>query len=122
MNKSNDTNKGPPRKLTAVATVGERGQLFTVYEKNWNCPSCQHENYPTRIRCFRCKKSKPSNIESQYVSDPALIALQVGIKNAWREAVDPASRQIYYYNVDTNETQWERPAEMGEAPIGTGLL
>lgn len=37
-----------PRKLTAVGTVGEQNQLFTVYEKNWNCPDCGQENYPSR--------------------------------------------------------------------------
>lgn len=40
--------KGLPRKLTAVGTVGEQNQLFTVYEKNWNCTDCGQENYPAR--------------------------------------------------------------------------
>ena len=26
-----------PRKKTAVGTIGEANQLFTVYERNWNC-------------------------------------------------------------------------------------
>ena len=36
------------RKVTAIGTVGEMGQLFTVYEKNWNCPDCGQENYASR--------------------------------------------------------------------------
>ena len=52
-------------------------------------------------------------------------ALEATLRNEtikWREAVDPASKQIYYYNTDTNETQWDRPAEMGPAPIATGWV
>jgi rubredoxin len=45
---SSSTKAGLPRKLTAVGTVGEQNQLFTVYEKNWNCPDCGQENYPAR--------------------------------------------------------------------------
>lgn len=37
-----------PRKLTAVGTVGAVNQLFTVYEKNWNCGDCGQENYASR--------------------------------------------------------------------------
>jgi rubredoxin len=39
------------RKVTAVATAGEMGQLFTVYEKNWHCPDCRQENYASRSVC-----------------------------------------------------------------------
>ena len=38
----------------------------------------------------------------------------------WREAIDPSSQQLYYYHLDTNETRWERPEEMGPAPHATG--
>jgi NADH pyrophosphatase NudC (nudix superfamily) len=41
-------NTGLARKLTAVGTMGEANQLFTVYEKNWNCTDCGQENYPAR--------------------------------------------------------------------------
>jgi hypothetical protein len=42
------TNEGLPRKLTAIGTVGSLNQLFTVYEKNWNCTDCGQENYASR--------------------------------------------------------------------------
>jgi hypothetical protein len=38
----------------------------------------------------------------------------------WREAMDPATMQLYYYNIKTMETQWTRPVEMGPAPSATG--
>jgi hypothetical protein len=39
---------------------------------------------------------------------------------SWQETIDPATNQMYYYKQDTGETQWNRPAEMGEAPLATG--
>ena len=39
---------GLARNMTAVGTMGEMGQLFTVYEKNWNCKDCGQENYSSR--------------------------------------------------------------------------
>ena len=38
MLESNTDGKGLARKVTAMGTVGEANQLFTVYEKNWHCP------------------------------------------------------------------------------------
>ena len=52
--------------------------------------------------------------------DPAVQALQDGAQIPWQEVIDPASKQIYYYNWQTGTTQWERPAEMGAAPLATG--
>jgi hypothetical protein len=43
-----------------------------------------------------------------------------GAKSNWKETVDPESGHIYYYNTETSETSWERPAEMGAAPMSTG--
>ena len=42
------SSQGLPRKLTAVGTIGGVNQLFTVYEKNWNCTDCGQENYAQR--------------------------------------------------------------------------
>lgn len=36
--------------------------------------------------------------------------------------MDPRTRQIYYYNSVTGQTQWSRPMEMGPAPLGTGYF
>ncbi len=46
---SSESSEGLPRKLTAVGTVGDVNQLFTVYEKNWNCSDCGQENYAARL-------------------------------------------------------------------------
>jgi hypothetical protein len=42
------TIKGPTRDLTAIGTMGQANQLFTVYEKNWKCASCSQDNYASR--------------------------------------------------------------------------
>ncbi|CCI46760.1 unnamed protein product [Albugo candida] len=102
-----------PRKITAVATLGDVGAAYAVYEKNWICEDCRHENYPRRERCFRCRAPKKA-------ANDALISTSTGDKHKWREALDVATNKIYYYNIDTNKTQWERPAEMGAAPHSTG--
>ena len=51
------TDKSLPRNMTAVGTMGEMGQLFTVYEKNWTCKDCNQENYSSRYiyihTCFQ---------------------------------------------------------------------
>jgi rubredoxin len=102
---------GLPRKLTAVGTLGDVGAAYTVYEKNWVCPECQSENYPRRARCHRCRAPKVA-------APDALVTDSAGDRHAWREALDPSTNQIYYYNAETQQTQWERPAEMGAAPHG----
>jgi hypothetical protein len=52
--------------------------------------------------------------------DPAFEALQAGQEIEWQEVIDPASYQVYYYNKNTGATQWERPVELGAAPMATG--
>ncbi|KAE9283746.1 hypothetical protein PF008_g27328 [Phytophthora fragariae] len=114
MSRSEPRNGGaPPRELTAVGMLGDVGAAYAVYERNWVCVDCSHENYARRKRCFRCRAPKVERAD-------ALVVDSVGDKHAWREALDPASHKIYYYNTQTNQTQWGRPAEMGAAPHGTG--
>ncbi|ETP38326.1 hypothetical protein F442_14024 [Phytophthora nicotianae P10297] len=104
---------GLSRQVTAVGTLGDVGAAYAVYEKNWICADCSHENYARRQRCFRCRAPKVERFD-------ALVVDSQGGAHTWREALDPASNKIYYYNTETNATQWERPAEMGAAPHSTG--
>lgn len=108
----------PPRKSTAIGVMGNVGQLFTVYEKNWKCPDCGQENYASRPRCYRCRGHKPEG--ENYDQENVLKAMQTGEEIPWKEAVDPNTFQIYYYNTKTLETTWDRPPELGPAPHATG--
>jgi hypothetical protein len=40
----------------------------------------------------------------------------------WKEAIDPGTQHLYYYNTQTGETRWDRPEEMGAAPHASGKL
>jgi hypothetical protein len=106
------------KKSFAVSTVGPVGQAYSITEKNWNCTECKAENFPRRERCFKCKAARPAGaIEASFA--PALAS---GMPSLWKEAFDPKSRQIYYYNTQTMETSWSRPAELGPAPYATGAV
>ena len=52
--------------------------------------------------------------------DEAFQAMQAGKELEWQEVIDPNTYQVYYYNKTTGATQWERPAELGAAPVATG--
>lgn len=40
--------------------------------------------------------------------------------HAWRETIDPSTQQLYYFNTVTGAVTWDRPAEMGAAPMASG--
>ena len=46
--------------------------------------------------------------------------LQAGEASQWREAIDPKTNLLYYFNTVTGQTQWQRPLEMGPVASGTG--
>ena len=55
MLESNTDGKGLPRKVTAVGTIGEANQLFTVYEKNWHCAGLKINYYLLMwVYCILC--------------------------------------------------------------------
>lgn len=91
--------------VTAVRTEGGMG--------GWTCKSCKAENKATRPRCFRCKAKKPKNDSMKHSRQPRP-------NSKWKEAFDPATNLIYYFNTETQETTWDRPKEMGRAPHATG--
>ena len=102
------------RKVTAIGVAGGLGASYTIYERNWACGDCEAENYARRTRCWRCKAEKPEG-GGGLVQDP-----QQAAGSDWKETIDPTSGHLYYYNTRTNETSWERPVEMGPAPMATG--
>ena len=66
-------------------------------------------------RCHKCDKfHKPSEAEAVAAVTAAAAS------HDWREAMDVASNQLYYYNTKTLETTWTRPEVMGPAPSATG--
>ncbi len=80
----------------------------------------QAKNLAKRKRCHRCKARKPQD-GGGFVLDEAMAAAIEGKEaTTWREAMDPQTHHIYYYNTTTSETSWERPKEMGAAPHATG--
>mgnify|MGYP006084454943 CR=1 FL=1 len=87
------------------------------------------DNFHSRDSCRRCKKRKPSDagaqasdmVEGQVVGN--LVAAGnngEGVGHDWREVLDDSSKQMYYYNITSMETTWDRPKEMGPAPHATG--
>lgn len=107
------------RKHTEVATAGPVGASFSVAEKNWACTKCKADNFSKRDKCFRCRARKP-RVGGGLVWHEGAASSAAGIDHKWREAMDPSTRQVYYYNTETQATSWDRPAEMGMAPMGTG--
>ncbi|KAF0737510.1 hypothetical protein Ae201684P_006130 [Aphanomyces euteiches] len=111
--KNANLDENQPKNLVAVGVMGEVGAAYTVYEKNWICAECKNENYARRPRCLRCRAPKVQAPDAIVYSKPSE-------ENKWREALDPSTNKIYYYHIETQATQWERPKEMGAAPHSTG--
>ena len=42
--------------------------------------------------------------------------MSAALPPGWQEVVDPSSGAHYYYNANTQATQWERPAALDAAP------
>lgn len=54
------------------------------------------------------------------VQHNGMVSESTGVDHNWREALDPKTQQLYYYNTETKAVQWDRPLEMGTAPMATG--
>jgi hypothetical protein len=93
-------------------------------DTTWLCASCKAKNAPIRDRCLRCKSSKPSILAAVEcaAAASALAAPAAGpsVADAWVPTLDPATRQMYYYNAASGETSWARPASLGAAPLASG--
>ncbi len=107
------------RSGTAVGSAGPVGASFAVVNANWKCVKCKAENLSKRSRCGRCRAKKPAGGGGQVWHEGA-VAAAAGEDHGWREAIDPNTKQLYYFNMQTKETRWDRPKEMGEALAATG--
>jgi hypothetical protein len=102
-----------------IGTYGPVGASTTIYATSWSCGDCKQSNLPDRTACKRCKAARPAEALEGCAGGSANTQ-QVDVSHKWREVLDPASNQMYYYNLDTNETSWDRPEVMGPAPYATG--
>ena len=100
--------RGPHRDLTVTGTAGPVGASFAVQTSNWKCEACKAENFARRPKCFRCRAKKPVDADGTVWHEGAANAA-AGIDHGWREALDPNTKQIYYFNAETSETRWDRP-------------
>eukprot|EP01138_Halocafeteria_seosinensis_P012692 gb/GECG01012968.1/.p1 GENE.gb/GECG01012968.1/~~gb/GECG01012968.1/.p1 ORF type:complete len:528 (+),score=89.38 gb/GECG01012968.1/:1-1584(+) len=105
-----------PANALPVRIEGPVGQSYAVWETYWTCTSCQADNKPTRPTCYRCREAKPANSSKVVFTPPTTSSGEL----KWKEAFDPVTQQIYYYNTETRETQWTRPTDLGPAPHATG--
>jgi hypothetical protein len=106
-----------------VGTAGAKGQMHN-HGRIWICLACKQENYANYFKCERCRGKKPATTSNDYEKNEVnltgksqTLSRDVSL---WKEVVDPSSYQIYYYNATSGHTQWERPSELGDAPIATG--
>jgi hypothetical protein len=119
-----------PRKRSfqvAVGTAGPRGAAFASIAASWACPQCRFENHPSAFRCKRCRARRPAQDAADapqqgdwHAAAAASAATAAAEATRWREAADPSSGHLYYFHLDTHESRWDRPAEMGPAPYATG--
>jgi len=110
-----------PRALAtsvATATSGPVGASFAVVHKDWRCGLCGSDNSGRYKTCTKCKEG--ARPEESMVWHEGAAASAIKQDHGWREALDPETKQLYYYNQQTKETSWERPAVMGPAPLNTG--
>lgn len=109
-------------KSSVTGSAGPVGAAFAIREKTWRCPSCKNSNPPQRHACTRCRKKRPisSSTSKDLVWHEGVAAAAAGVDHHWREALDPSTKQLYYFNEVTRETRWDRPREMGEIVRNTG--
>ena len=100
--------------VRSVGTAGPVGASYSVESVDWKCSKCKSENRGDKTKCVKCRSARPQGAGGTY-TDPARRP-----DHGWREVLDPATQQMYYWHTVTGKTSWERPAVMGAAPTGTG--
>ena len=98
----------------ASGTAGPIGASYAITSIDWKCNKCRTQNRGNALKCVKCRRQRPKGAGG-VVTDPNVMK-----DHGWREVLDPKTQQMYYWNIKTQETKWERPSEMGQAPAGTG--
>jgi hypothetical protein len=111
--------KGPVRSSSVTGSAGPVGAAFALAEKSWRCDKCKADNLARRPTCVRCRGKKPAGGGGHEWHEGAVLAAG-GEDHGWREALEPGSKQIYYFHAASGRTQWDRPAEMGRTLTATG--
>ncbi len=108
----------PNKVLATAGPIGASSAVVAADIEPWTCPKCKSIGNK-RERCVRCKTQRPLKETIKSIEKEEMKLIQGG-DHGWREAIDPETKQLYYYHTQTGVTQWDRPKEMGEAPLATG--
>ena len=80
-----------------------------------------------KVKTKKKKKKKQSkdenvtnvnaNVNTNVNTNAGNVQTDAGLPMGWSSAVDPSSNKTYYYNVQLNQTVWEKPKSAGKVEV-----